>query len=149
MSGPNLDPIFSKAPDVQVGQGVIGPTAVTAQDGTGNLVSIFQADATNGGYVEGVILRPVGSPVLTVARLFLCSVTGAFTSGSSNTASNTNLIAEATCVAVTLSQTAAAAPVYLPVGFAIPAGYRLLLGFGTSTGAAGTGYVPTPVGGKY
>lgn len=149
MSNPNIRPIFSKAPHTPVGQGVLGPTAVTAQDGTGSLISIFQADITNGGYVEGVILRSVGSPVATVARLFLCSVTGAFTSGTSNDASNTNLIVEATCNLVTLSQTAASAAVYLPVGFALEPGFRLLLGFGTSTGSAGTGYVPTTIAGKY
>lgn len=145
----NIDPIFSRAPDVQLGGAVLGPTANTAMDGSGAVAAIFQADTINGGFVEGVRLSPVGSPAATVARLYLCSVTGAFTAGTTNTASNTSLIGEVTLGAITASQTVAQMPAYIPVGFAIPPGWRLLLSFGTSTGAAGTGYSVTAIGGKF
>ena len=146
----NRDPIFSAASDVQVGVGVIGPSANTAQDGTGaNITSVWQADATNGGYIERLVFNAVGSPAATVLRVFICNVVGAFTAGVSNTMLTTSLFAELTLPAVTLSQTAQSFPAVVPMDVALPAGYRVLVAFGTSTGAAGTGYAVVPVAGKY
>jgi hypothetical protein len=146
----NTDPIYSRTPDLQVGGAVLGPNANTALDGTGaNISSIFQADTGEGGFVQKVILKAVGSPVATVARLFVHTTNGAFTPGTTNTAANTALIAEISLPAITVSQTLASNHYEIPVNIPIPAGYRLLLAFGTSTGAAGTGYAATVVGGKY
>lgn len=147
----NTEPIWPKAPDVQLGGGVLGPDANTALDGTGaNMTSIFQADATEGGPVGWVTFKAVGSPAATVARVFICTVTGAFTPGTSNNAANTSLYRESTLLATTLSQTAASAQFDLDLGeLKLPAGYRLLLSFGTSTGSAGTGYAVSTHGGKY
>ena len=146
----NRSPIFSGAPNLQIGSGVLGPNANTAQDGTGaNITSIWQADATNGGFLEKIVLNAVGSPAATVARVFVCTVSGAFTPGTSNTASNTSLLAEVTLPSVTVSQTAQSFPAVIPIDMGVDAGYRILLTFGTSTGAAGTGYVSVAVGGKY
>lgn len=145
----NTSPIFGRTPDVQLGGAIVGPTAVTAQDGTGNLVSIFQADATEGGYVDAVTLKSAGSPAATVVRIFICTVTGAFTSGTSNTAANTCLIREVTLSSITSSNTVAQNDIEIPIRRALPAGYRLLIGFGTSTGAAGTGYATTTWATKY
>lgn len=142
-------PIFGRTPDVQLGGAILGPTAVTATDGTGSLVSIFQADATEGGFVDSITLKASGSPAGTVIRIFLCTVTGAFTSGTSNTAGNTSLIAEATCAAITGTNTAATNDITIPIRRPINAGYRLLFGSGTSTGAAGTGYATTTWAMKY
>lgn len=145
----NTAPIFSIAPDAQVGGSVLGPTAVTAQDGTGALALIFSADATNGGYVEVVQLKPIGSPVATVARIFFCTATGAYTPGTTNTAANTSLIEELTLPATTLSQVAAQSVYQIPIRRPLPLGTKLLISFGTSTGGAGTGYALTTFGGKY
>lgn len=147
---PNIDPIYSRAGDIQLGAAVLGPSANTALDGTGaNTTSVFQADTTNGGYVDTLRLKPVGSPAATVARVFICTVTGAFTPGTSNTAANTSLYTEVTLPTITQSQAAASPDFTVPLKLALPPGYRLLLTFGTSTGAAGTGYAATVVGGKY
>lgn len=148
----NTSPIFTRAADIQLANAVLGPTANTALDGTSSATSsaiIFQSDTTEGGFVQKVILKSVGSPAATVARIFVCSVTGAFTMGTSNTAANTRLVAESTLPAITVSQTAASPQFEIPLNFALPAGWRLLISFGTSTGAAGTGYSVTVVGGKY
>ena len=59
----NIDPIYGRTADIQVGGAILGPTAVTAQDGTGATPIIFMADATEGGYVDRIVLKPVGSPV--------------------------------------------------------------------------------------
>jgi hypothetical protein len=146
----NVNPIFVRTPDVQLGGAVLGPSANTAQDGTGsNITSIFQADTAEGGFVDEIRLKPVGSPAATVARIFICTVTGAFTPGTSNTAANTAMISEMTLAAVTSSNTAAQNDIAIPIRKALPAGYRLLITFGTSTGASGTGYATTTFGGKY
>ena len=148
----NINPIFGRTPDVQVGGSVLGPTAVTLQDGTGATPIIFMADATEGGWVEKVILKPVGSPAATVARIFFCTSTvaaGSFTAGTTNTAANTSMITERTLGSVTSSNSVAQDDVVIPIRQVIPASMKLLIGFGTSTGAAGTGYAVTTVGMKY
>lgn len=150
----NTAPIFGRTPDVQIGAAVaananLTTTAVTATDGTGSLLPIFQADATEGGWVDRVILKPVGSPAATVLRIFFCSATGAFTSGTTNTATNTALLAEASVAAVTVSQTQGQNDVIIPIRMQMPPGTRLLIGSGTSTGAAGNTYAATVVGTKY
>lgn len=148
----NTDPIFTRAPDFQFADAVIGPVANTNLDGTSSSTSMYalaQADTVEGGFVQKVILKAVGSPAATVARLFVCSVTGALTMGTSNTAANTRLICEQTLPAITVSQTGASPQFEIPVNFALPAGYRLLMSFGTSTGSAGTGYSASVVLGKY
>lgn len=148
----NIDPIFARTPDVQVGGSVLGPTAVTLQDGTGATPIIFIADATEGGFVDSVRIKPVGSPAATVCRIFFCTSTvaaGSFTPGTTNTAANTSMIAEISLAAVTTSNTAAQNDIEIPLRMQIPAGMKLLIGFGTSTGAAGTGYTVTTKGWKF
>ena len=150
----NTDPIYSKVGDVQSLNGAVaGPTANTAQDGTSSatsMYSVYQADATNGGWLYGINFASVGSPAATVARIYISSITGALTMGTTNTAANTFLIKEVTLAAVTLSQTAASAMTqFVPINQMIPPGYRILVSFGTSTGASGTGYVVTAFAGKY
>ena len=146
----NLDPIFSKAADIQSGGAIIGPSANTAFDGTGaNITSVFQADVTNGGFVQRIRLKAAGSPAATVARIFICSFSASFVAGTSNTAVNTWLWDAVTLPLVTASQVAGSQSNEIPLGFALPAGYRILVSFGTSTGAAGTGWVVTTIAGKY
>lgn len=148
----NVQPIYTRAPDVQAANAVIGPTANTAQDGSSSSTSMYlvaQADATEGGFFKRLRFQPVGSPAATVARIYLCSETGAFTMGTSNTSSNTFLIGELQLPAVTLSQTVPAAAADFMLNEAIPPGWRILVSFGTSTGGAGTGYRVTAFGGKY
>lgn len=142
----NTDPIFSKIGDIQSNGALIGSTANTAQDGTGTLYPVFQGDATNGGFIQKLIARSVSTTAATVMRVFLSSITGSWTG---NTAANTWLIQEVTLPAVTVSQTAAANHIEVPLNFALPPGYRIVVSFGTSTGAGTTGYVVTGIGGKY
>ena len=146
----NKEPIFGRVADVQLAGAVIGPSANTAQDGTGaNITQVFEADPTEGSYVQSVRFKAIGSPAATVIRLFFCSDTGAFTPGTTNTAANTALIGEITTAAWTSSNTIAS-PVYeVPVNMALPPGAKLLVSFGTSTGAAGNGFNPLTIGMKY
>ena len=147
----NVDPIFSRVHLVTVGQGIVGPNANTAMDGSGaNCGLVFQADTSNGSFIQKIMMKAVGAPAATVARFFLCSVTSAITFGTTNTSSNTNLIAEVTLPQiVTQSNVAAQPPIDVPLNIGIPAGYQIFVAYGTSTGSAGTGYVSTPIAGAY
>jgi hypothetical protein len=120
---------------------VVGPTANTAQDGTGTLYKAFTAGA-NGSYIQKIRFRPVGSPAATVCRVFISTST-------STSATNTWLYDEITLPAVTVSQTAASSVFELPLNFAIDPNYLLYVTFGTSTGSAGTGYSVVTIAGDY
>lgn len=155
MALPNNDPIFTRVADIQnsslAAATLLGPTANTAQDGTGTIYPIFTADATNGGYVSKISFQSISSPALTVCRVFIVDTVPTVTSGAlvSNTSLNTHLYNEITLPAVTVSQTAAAPHLEMQIGFALPPGYRIAVSFGTSTGAATTGWAVQAIGGKY
>ena len=146
----NTNPIYAQTSDIQVAGAVIGTSANTATDGTGaNTSRIFTADSAEGSWVQKVVLKPISTIAATVARLWYCSDTGSFTAGTTNTAANTTMIAEITIAAWTASNTTAA-PVYeIPVNMPLPPSTKLLMTFGTSTGAATTGFNPLIVAGKY
>jgi hypothetical protein len=120
---------------------IVGPTANTALDGTGTLYKAFTAGA-NGSYIQKIRFRPVGSPAATVCRVFISSST-------TTNATNTWLYDEITLPAVTLSQTAASSVFELPLNIAVDPNYLLYVTFGTSTGAAGTGYSVVTIAGDY
>lgn len=125
-------------------------TANVARDGTGTVVTIFTADATNGGRVERVRWRSLGTNVATAARLFVNN------GGVTSTATNNTLYAEITLAATTLSEVAALTLQEIPnanaipdgTGFplVLPPGYRLTTAIGTTVAA---GYHVTAVGGAY
>lgn len=148
----NNDPIYTRTPDIQIGGTDVGIVANTATVGTSaanNMWLIFTADATEGGFVQKVILKAQGTVAATVARIFLCNVTSALTIGTTNTAANTMLIAEATLAAFTASNTTASPQIEIPLNIPMPASFKLLIAFGTATGATGNAYATTVIGGKY
>ncbi len=150
----NENPIYSRVGDIQsntLASGLLGPTANTAQDGTGTLYPIFTADATNGGYITKLMFQSITTVAATVVRVFISNATPTVTSGAlvSNDATNTWLVNEIGLQAVTVSQTAQSPHLELPLTMALPAGYRISVSFGTSTGASTTGWSIVAVGGKY
>lgn len=146
----NTAPIYSRAPDIQIAGALIGPSANTATDGTGaNSYLVYTADATNGGFVSSIVLKPISTIAATVARVFYCSATGSFTAGTTNTAANSAMIAEITIAAWTASNTTAAPHYEIPINRAFPASTKLFMTFGTSTGAGTTGFNPVVFAGKY
>ena len=134
----NNAPIFSKVAHVEWDNGITA--ANTAKDGTGTVDTVFTADATNGSYLQKLIIRPRGTNVASVLRVFL-------NNGSSNaTAANNALIAEVSLPATTNSEVAALSGNELPLNLPIPPGYKVLLTLGT---AVAGGYAVTAVGGDY
>lgn len=133
----NTAPIYSVAPIISWGSIL---TANTAKDGTGTVVTVFTADATNGGRVEKLKVRAAGTNVATALRVFI-------NNGSTNaTAANNTLYAEASIAATTLSEVAALADTEISLQLPLPAGYKLNITIGTTVAA---GLAVTAVGGKY
>lgn len=143
----NKDPIYTLLADIQWGAtdgngGAAGSlkTANTAKDGTGTVLTVFTADATNGGFVPVVRVRPVGTNVATVMRVFI-------NNGSTNaTIANNILFLEVTCPATTVSEVAQQLPVDIPIGFALPPGYKINVTVGTTVAA---GFAVSVPAGKY
>ena len=101
---------------------------------------MFTADATNGSYLQKLVLRPRGTNVASVMRVFI-------NNGSSNaTAANNALIAEVSLAATTNSETAALAGNELALNIPVPPGYRVMVTLGT---AVAGGYAITAMGGDY
>jgi hypothetical protein len=135
----NTQPIFSSLGDIEWGATVLN-TQNTAKDGTGTVLNVFTADATNGGFVQRIRFRAAGTNIATVARVFI-------NNGSANsTPANNILYDEITLAATTLSEVAALAVYELPLNFALPPGYKLNVTLGTTVAA---GYYVSVIGGKY
>jgi hypothetical protein len=142
----NTSPIFTLVPDIQWGSadgngGTAGPlkTANTAVDGTGTVLTVFTAGA-NGSYVNQLVIRPAGTNIATVIRVFI-------NNGSTNaTVANNSLFSEVTLPISTASAVAALQGVSVPLNFALPAGYKINVTLGTTVAA---GYIPTVQGGDY
>lgn len=141
----NTSAIFSKVGDIQWGATAIA-TANTAKDGTGTVLTVFTADATNGGRVERVRFRAIGTNVATVARVFI-------NNGSTNaTAANNVLLTEITLPATVLSETSSLDNQEIPnltdalFPLVLPPGYKLNVTLGTTVAA---GYMVAAIGGKY
>jgi len=135
----NTAPIFSSLGDVQWGLTGI-TTSNTTRDGTGTVLTVFTADATNGGFVQRIRFRAAGTNVATVARVFI-------NNGLTNsTPSNNVLWDEITLAASTSSETSSLAVYELPLNFALPPGYKLNITLGTTVVA---GYYVTVIGGRY
>lgn len=138
MALPNTAPIYSKVGDTQIGAAVTA--ANTAMDGTGTVTTIFTADATNGGFVQRIELRALGTCAASVVRIFLNN------GSATTTATNNALIRDVTLPATTASNSAALVPIDIPINAALAPGYRLTMTLGTAVSA---GWIATVIAGKY
>ncbi len=135
----NTKPIYTGKPEIQWGATPL-TAANTARDGTGTVLTVFTANATNGGYVSAIRFRAAGTNVATVARIFI-------NNGSTNaTPGNNILFDEITLAATTASEVGALAPYVVPMNIALPPGYKVNIAHGTATAA---GYYISAVGGDY
>jgi hypothetical protein len=135
----NIDPIYCKSPDIQWDATVL-TAANTAKDGTGTVDTIWTADASNGGYLNKIVIRAAGTNIATVMRVFI-------NNGLTNaTPANNSLYTEITLAATTLSEVAALTEYVIPMNIPMPAGYKINVTLGTAVAA---GFYTTGVGGKY
>lgn len=147
----NNDPIFSKAADIQA----VGPIVTVATNpyqaggtiGT-DVYKVFTADATNGGFVQRLRFKYVANATTTsvacVAKVYISSAaSGAVTDA------NAWFYDEVALPATGALTTTATNPAYdVPVGFALPAGYTILVKI-TVGQSASTGWMCTAIAGKY
>lgn len=138
----NTQPIFTGTPDVQWTSTPMVTANTTADLTAGTIYLAFTADATNGGYVQRIRFRPLGTnAAATVARVWI-------NNGSTTaTAANNTLFDEITLPTITVSQVAAQSNYELPLNFALPATDRIYITLGTAPNAAG--WNATVIGGKY
>jgi hypothetical protein len=109
---------------------------------TVNAYVAFIADATNGGYVQKIRFKAVGTTTTTVARVFI-------NNGSVHTtAFNNTLFDEITLTGVSASLTAANTVYELPLNFALPPGYRVIVTLGTAS-TTNNGWDISCIGGSY
>lgn len=133
----NFSPIFPLTP--QIAFATI-TAANTATDGTGTVNTIFTAGA-NGGRVDYIRCRALGTNVATVLRVFI-------NNGSTNaTATNNSLFEELTLPITTASNTGETGQDSdIPLNLSLPTGYKINVVLGTAVAA---GWKVTAVGGDY
>lgn len=141
----NATPIFSRTGDVSTDASTGMSSAITAaaNDYTGigaNNRLIWTSDATNGGFIQRIRCKPIGTNVATVVRFFLNN------GAAVGTATNNSFYGELSLPATTASATAALVDIDYPLNFALPAGFRIYAGLGTAVAA---GWTLTPIAGKY
>ena len=135
----NTAPIFSKAARADWAAAAV-VAANTAKDGTGTVTTVFTAGATDGSFVQKIVIRPLGTNVATVMRVFL-------NNGATNaTPANNTMIAAIGLPATTVSETTAQIGVEFPLNLPIPATDRLFVTLGTAVAA---GFAVTVFGGDY
>ena len=141
----NTDPIYTLTPEV-ANNGTTGMNQLVtgaAADYTGiaaNVTLVFTADATNGSYIQRLRFKAGGTNVATVARIYL-------NNGATNaTATNNTFYGEISLPATTAIATAATADIDYPMNFALPAGFKIYVGYATATAA---GWAVAPIAGNY
>ena len=137
----NTSPIFSSTGAVSLGSAITAVVSDYTGIGANNVVA-FTANATNGGFIQRIRFKAAGTNAVSVARIYL-------NNGSTNaTATNNTFYGELSLPATTASTTAATIDIDYPMNFALPAGYRIVIGISATTTLA-SGWVPTVIAGSY
>ena len=132
-------PIFSALGAITWGAANI-TAANTAKDGTGTVDTVSTAKLVTGSYIQKLIIRPRGTNVASVMRVFI-------NNGLTNvTAANNVLFTEVGLAASTVSEVAALAGYEVPINIAMPPGFKINVTLGT---AVAGGFSVTVVGGDY
>lgn len=109
-------------------------------NGTGANNSLVFTAGVEGGYVQRIRLKAVGTNVASVARFYI-------NNGSSNlVATNNTFFHEEQLPATTATNTAPTPPVDVVLNFALEPNFRIYMGLGTAVAA---GWVALPFAGKY
>jgi hypothetical protein len=133
----NTAPIFSDTPNIGFAPAITA--ANTAKDGTGTTNLIYTAGA-DGSFLQKIRIRPKGTNVATVLRIFL-------NNGSDpTTATNNMLFDEVGLPATNNTETAAIIGNEVVMNLPLPANWRVYVTLGT---AVAGGYAVTAVGADY
>jgi len=138
----NTTPIYTRVGDIEWATSALTAANTTTDLTSGTIYLVFTSDATNGGYVQRIRFRTLGSNSnATVARIWINN------GSTTGTAANNILWDEITLPVTTVSQVAAQANYELPLNFALPPGYTIYVTLGTAPTSAG--WAATIIGGKY
>ena len=137
----NTTPIFTKAPIITW---ATATTANTALDGTGTVYTCFTADATNGSYVQNLLVKASNTTATSAAATLRIFINNGSTAG---TASNNTLIREYTLTTVTASATASTLNWEFPINLMLPASYVINVAIATMAGSSQ--YALTCTGANY
>lgn len=135
----NTVPIFGEAPIAGWTTSAV-LTANTTKDGSSGTTYDIVTAGVDGAYITKLIIRPRGTNIASVVRIFLNN------GSATTTAANNALIAEVTMPSTTNSETAAINGVEVPLNIAIPASYKLFATTGTTVAG---GYTITALGANY
>lgn len=143
----NIAPIFPLVPVTSFVGGAAANAAtpgVTANNTydltTGTSFLVFTSNATNGSRLDFIKVRPLGTNVQTVMRVFI-------NNGSTTaTAANNALYLERTMFASTASASTETQDNAVSMNVSLTPGYRVYVTFGTAVAA---GFHLTAVGGDY
>ena len=144
MAAPNIDPIWTKTPDVSTNNGTGMGQLVTAAANdytgiSGNYALVWTAGA-NSGRLDSIRCTAGGTNVAAVARIFA-------NNGSAQTTATNNVAYGEINLPVTTASTTAQMPfVEFPIGVAFAAGTRIYIGLGAAVAA---GWVFMPIAGQY
>jgi hypothetical protein len=141
----NTAPIYSIKGDVSANDGTTMPTNITTATGdytgvSANHALVHTADSTSGSYVRRLKFVAAGTNVASVARIYI-------NNGSTNaTATNNSLFGQVSLPAITATNTAATSEVEYTLDVALPAGFRVYVGLGTTVAS---GWSVTCIAGQY
>lgn len=133
-------PIFVNVPKVY-SSNTITAANVSKDLSTGTIPPpVFQANTTNGSFLDHIRAKPLGGQIASVARVF-------WNNGqATTTAINNAMITEISLPAITGTETAAQIDIVIPVKEALPPSANVYVLLGT---AVANGWVFTGWGGDY
>lgn len=146
---PGTSPMFTRQAEVSSNSGAFGTASFAAiiltatADFTGvsaNHQEVFRADENNGGFIQRIRFKAIGTNIATVARIYINN------GGVQTVAVNNVFYGEQSLPATTLNNAGATIEIDYPMNFALNPGFRIWVGLGTTVAA---GWRPTAIGGRY
>ena len=143
----NNDPIYSRTCAISTRTAAalgVASNRTSTYDGTNATTDkiLFTADATNGGYVQRIRFKALGTNVVSVARIYL-------NNGAAQTTATNNLFyGEISLPATTASTNAATVDIDYPLNMALPAGFTIIVGVSAAADLA-SGWTAGVIAGKY
>jgi len=141
----NTAPIYSIKGDVSANDGTTMPANITTATGdytgvSANHALVHTADDMSGSYVRKLKFVAAGTNVATVARIYINN------GSAQTTATNNTLFGQLSLPATTATNTAATSELEYPLDLALPPGFRIYVGLGTTVAA---GWSVTCIAGQY
>jgi hypothetical protein len=123
----NTAPIFTSVPDFSAVRITAANTSSAGGGTVGTDIFLAFSPGANGSYLQKIRFSLVESTISTVSAACVLRVFLSTQSSGSTTASNTWLIQEVVAATQTPSNTLSASPIDIPLNFAIPSTYFVLV----------------------